>query len=240
MSPDGKHLAVSADLGDGNYALVVYRIAGMQSTTMLRLPRYELPMRIAWVSDRRLVIGKGRKLGSLEEPMPMGEIIATDLDGSNQRYVYGYLQSTRNAGLERGFGYIEGLPSRRNGHFYMRRLSLDSRHSMLYDVDANTTTHRLMADIDVPDLRFVLDHDGVAHYAYGSDDNDNPLLFRRSGNGWSPMSQVRQLATDRIRATAGPPLWLVQRRGWPCSPGDHRSRRPAAQRACVGPVLQRG
>ncbi|PPT68673.1 peptidase S9 [Xanthomonas arboricola] len=191
MSPDGKHLAVSADLGDGNYALVVYRIAGMQSTTMLRLPRYELPVRIAWVSDRRLVIGKGRKLGSLEEPMPMGEIIATDLDGSNQRYVYGYLQSTRNAGLERGFGYIEGLPSRRNGHFYMRRLSLDSRHSMLYDVDANTTTHRLMADIDVPDLRFVLDHDGVAHYAYGTDDNDNPLLFRRSGNDWSPMTQVQ-------------------------------------------------
>ncbi|MBB3814365.1 dipeptidyl aminopeptidase/acylaminoacyl peptidase [Xanthomonas arboricola] len=191
MSPDGKHLAVSADLGDGNYALVVYRIAGMQSTTMLRLPRYELPVRIAWVSDRRLVIGKGRKLGSLEEPMPMGEIIATDLDGSNQRYVYGYLQSTRNAGLERGFGYIESLPSRRNGHFYMRRLSLDSRHSMLYDVDASTTTHRLMADVDVPDLRFVLDHDGVAQYAYGTDDNDNPLLFRRSGNGWSPMSQVQ-------------------------------------------------
>ncbi|CAH2709661.1 Dipeptidyl aminopeptidase/acylaminoacyl peptidase [Xanthomonas campestris pv. nigromaculans] len=191
MSPDGKHLAVSADLGDGNYALVVYRIADMQSTTMLRLPRYELPVRIAWVSERRLAIGKGRKLGSLEEPMPMGEIIATDLDGSNQRYVYGYLQSTRNAGLERGFGYIEGLPSRRNGHFYMRRLSLDSRHSMLYDVDATTTTHRLMADIDVPDLRFVLDHDGVPQYAYGTDDNDNSLLFRRAGNGWSPMPQVQ-------------------------------------------------
>ncbi len=191
MSPDGKHLAVSADLGDGSYALVVYRIADMQSTTMLRLPRYELPVRIAWVSDRRLVIGKGRKLGSLEEPVPMGEIIATDLDGGNQRYVYGYQQSTRNAGLERGFGYIEGLPSRRNGHFYMRRLSLDSRHSMLYDVDASTTAHRLMADIDVPRLRFVLDNADVAQYAYGTDDNDNSLLFRRSGNGWTPLTQVQ-------------------------------------------------
>ncbi|MCC4619447.1 prolyl oligopeptidase family serine peptidase [Xanthomonas cassavae CFBP 4642] len=191
MSPDGKHLAVSADLGDGNYALVVYRIADMQSTIMLRLPRYELPVRIAWVSDRRLVIGKGRKLGSLEEPVPMGEIIATDLDGGNQRYVYGYQQSTRNAGLERGFGYIEGLPSRRNGHFYMRRLSPDSRHSMLYDVDATTTTHRLIADIDMQDLRFVLDRDGVAQYAYGTDDDDTSLLFRRSGNGWTPLTQIQ-------------------------------------------------
>jgi dipeptidyl aminopeptidase/acylaminoacyl peptidase len=191
MSPDGKHLAVSADLGEGSHALVVYRIADMQYTTILRLPRYELPVQIAWVSDRRLVIGKGRKLGSLEEPMPMGEVIATDLDGSNQRYVYGYQQSTRNAGLERGFGYIQGIPSTRNGHFYMRRLSLDSRHSMLYDVDTTNSTHRLMADIDVPDLRFVLDQDGVAQYAYGTDDHDQSLLFRRKGNGWSPMTEVQ-------------------------------------------------
>ncbi|KAB7764454.1 alpha/beta hydrolase family protein [Xanthomonas maliensis] len=191
MSPDGQHLAVSADLGDGNYALVVYRLSDMQYTALLRLPRYELPVQISWVSNQRLVLGKGRKLGSLEEPVPMGEIIATDLDGNNQRYVYGYQQSTRNAGLERGFGYIQGTPSTRNGHFYMRRLSLGSRHSMLYDVDATTTTHRLMADIDVPGLGFILDQDGVPQYAYGDDDNDKPQLFRRNGNGWVAMTDVQ-------------------------------------------------
>ncbi|SBV49840.1 hypothetical protein XBLMG947_0614 [Xanthomonas bromi] len=58
-------------------------------------------------------------------------------------------------------------------------------------MDASTATHRLMADIDVPRLRFVLDNDGVAKYAYGTDDDDNSLPLRRNGNGWTALTQVQ-------------------------------------------------
>lgn len=192
LSPDGEHLAVNATYDDGNYALLVYRIADMKPTAMLRFPRYELASQIAWVDNQRLVIAKARKLGSLEKPRPTGEIIATDLDGSRQTYIYGYEQIGRIRGLGRGFGYIAGLPRTPNGHFYMHQLSLDTRHSMLYDVDAGSGSGRLLTDIAVPDLDFVLDADGTPRYAYGVDDDDRNLLFGRDSHGnWAPLAQLR-------------------------------------------------
>ncbi len=188
LSPDGRHLAASVDFGDGNHALAVYRLEDMQQTSLLRLPRYELPVQTRWVSPQRLVIAKGRKMGSREQPVPTGEIIASDLDGGNQTYVYGYRQSTRTPGLERGFGRIEGLPDVANGRFYMRRLSRGTNRSQLYDVDATKTTARLVADIPVKDLSFVLDRDGVPRYAFGSDNDDNYLLYMAGPDGdWTPV-----------------------------------------------------
>lgn len=204
LSPDGEHVAVNAAYDDGNYALIVYRIADMKPTAMLRFPRYELASQIAWVSNERLVIAKGRKLGSLEKPRPIGEIIATNLDGTRQSYIYGYEQTGRMRGLSRGFGYIAGLPRVPNGHFYMRQLSLETRHSMLYDVDAGTGAGRLVSDIATPDLDFVLDADGKPRYAYGVDDNDRNLLFQSDGNGgWKPMPQLQDSWTPAVFSSDG-------------------------------------
>ena len=183
ISPDGQHFAVAAELGEGNHALVIYRIQDMQQTMMLRLPRYELPAQMYWVSSKRLVIAKARQVGSREKPAAMGEIIATDFDGKNQKYIFGYQQSTRIAGVSRGFGYIESLPEERNGHFYMRRLSFDTHSSQLYDIDSERTTGRLIADIPIKDLSFVLDRKGVPRFAHGNDDNANYLLYAADANG---------------------------------------------------------
>jgi dipeptidyl aminopeptidase/acylaminoacyl peptidase len=191
LSPDGNYLAVSADYQDGNHALLVYRIADMKAMSMLRFPLYEMASDIVWVSDRRLVIAKGRKYGSLETPQPTGDIIATDMDGSRQKYIYGYEQTTRSGGLARGFGYIAGVPQVRNGHFYMRQYAPDSTHSALYDVDADNATHRLIADVDAPDMGFVIDNEGKPRFATGVDSNDQPILLRADDKGrWSPMSDA--------------------------------------------------
>ena len=183
LSPDGLHLAVSVELGEGHYALAIYRLQDMQRTAFLRMPRYELPADAYWVSDRRLVIAKGRQMGSREQPRATGEIIATDLDGSNQKYLYGYRETPRIAGLHRGYGAIEGLPAVRNGHFYMRRYSYNSNVSQLYDVDTGRGTARLVADIPVRNLSFTLDRNGVPRYAHGVDDDDRYLLYAAEAQG---------------------------------------------------------
>ena len=189
LSPDGAHVAITADLGEGHHALVIHRTGDMHRTALLRLPRFELPTQVAWVGNTRLVLAKGRKLGSREAPIPTGDIIATDADGKNQKYLFGYQQTLRTAGVEAGFGYIEGVPATPNGRFYMRRLSRGTQRSQLYDVDAGNATGRLVADIDVKDLQFTLDPRGVPRFASGTDDNDRPLLFiaDEQGRNWTPV-----------------------------------------------------
>ena len=191
ISPDGQHIAVSANLGDGNHAIVVYQLDGMKQTALLKLPRYELPVDMYWASDERLLVAKGRLIGSREKPIATGEIIAADYDGGSQRYVFGY--QVRTPGIDRGFGFIEGLPRVRNGHFYMRHVSFNSARSMLYDMDAGRGTHRLVADIGVKDLAFVLDPSGIPRFAYGDTDYDTYVLYQADaqGNHWQPAAASR-------------------------------------------------
>lgn len=190
ISPDGKHVAVSANLGEGNHAIVVYRVDGMQQTALLKLPRYEQPVDMYWASDTRLLVAKGRLIGSREKPLATGEIIATDFDGRNQLYVFGY--QVRKTGLDRGFGVIEALPPVRNGHFYMRHLAANSSRSMLYDMDAERGRPRLVADIGVRDMAFVLDPRGVPRFAFGTTDYDTYVLYQANAEGkdWQPATGI--------------------------------------------------
>jgi len=190
LSPDGLHMAVSADLGKGNHALVIYRLADMQQTALLRLPRYQLTGSMRWVSNQRLVIAKAKQFGGREAPYMTGEIIATDVDGRNQDYVFGWERSLRTQGIEPGFGYIAGTPLQPNGHFYMSRYSAGASRSQLYDIDTERATSRLMADVPAKDLSFLMDDQGVPRYAFGVDDNDRRLLFVADvqGKNWQPIT----------------------------------------------------
>src|SRR3546814_3782302 len=78
MSPDGKHFAFSANLGEGNHAIVVYRVDRMQQTALLKLPRYEQPVNMYWASDTRLLVAKGRLIGSREKPLATGAIMSSE------------------------------------------------------------------------------------------------------------------------------------------------------------------
>src|SRR3546814_17319238 len=153
----------------------------MQQTALLKLPRYEQPVGMHWASDTRLLVAKGRLIGSREKPLATGEIIATDFDGRNQLYVFGY--QVRKTGMDRGFGVIEGMPPVRNGHFYMRHRAVNSRRSMLYDMDAQRGPHRLVADLRVEAMAFVLDPRGIPRFALGSTDYATSVLYQANDGG---------------------------------------------------------
>lgn len=193
LSPDGQYLALTSDLGKGHYALNVFRLDDNVQTTQMRLPKWEIPIQVVWVDNERLVVGKGRLSGSIDKPVPTGVIVATDYDGKNQTYVYGPKQSTRTSGLDRGYGFIAGLPEQPNGNFYMRSYSYASKRSAIYEVDARKTTHREIASLNARDMSFVFRHDGTPAYAYGVDDDNNYLLHHsENGRKW------RQLSADAV------------------------------------------
>ncbi len=190
LSPDGQYVAVRMDDANGVHALVIYKIADMSApVSVLRMPKYELPANIVWVSATRLIVEKGREMGSIDKPVLTGEIIATDLDGKHQDYLYGYntQYSSRAAtrATDRGWGFYDGQPEPANGHFYMAAQGWDSTdQSSLYDVDASKNTRHLIGDIGVANMSFMVGADGQAHYAYGRDNAYDYVVYHREGQAW--------------------------------------------------------
>jgi hypothetical protein len=191
LSPDGKYLAVRMDENDtGNHALVVFNVDDMQKPlSMLRMPKYEIPLGITWVSPTRLVVAKGRQQGSLDKPAFYGELLATDANGKNQDYIYGYEgtlgRRAGNRAVDRGWGWVVGTPEIANGHFYMKTETWNNEgHYSLYDVDATKNARHLIGDIDVDGMSFMIGADGLAHFAYGDDNGFNYVVYHRERSGW--------------------------------------------------------
>jgi hypothetical protein len=61
--------------------------------------------------------------------------------------------------------------------------SWEGRHSMLYDIDSRNAVRKLVADLPVPDLGFVIQNDGKPRFAYGADENAEALLMRYDDAG---------------------------------------------------------
>lgn len=92
LSPDGEHLVVTArTLIDGRQVpiMAIYNLRQGAIRTRIKLPVFQAPLTYAWVSNTRLIVAKGQEIGSLEAPISTGEILAVDVDGSRQDYLYG-------------------------------------------------------------------------------------------------------------------------------------------------------
>jgi dipeptidyl aminopeptidase/acylaminoacyl peptidase len=185
ISSGGTYVAVSADLGENNHGIVVFRLADMATTAFIKLRKYELAVQIQWVSDTRLVYVKGGQWGAAEQPYNFGEIIGMDFDSRNHLYLFGYQESTLGIGVPAGYGVLVGVPPEPNGKFYMSRASAENHlpASLLYEVDAMTGRSRLLADVGERNLRFVLDANGVARFARGVDRSEAQLLYGADAEG---------------------------------------------------------
>lgn len=193
LSPDGTYFAVRWDDGS-SHALVVFRVAdASHPVSILHMPKYEVPLGIYWASSTRLVVEKGKELGSIDKPFSTGEILATDVDGKNQDYLYGYQDNvgsrTSTRGTDEGWGSVAGLPEHANGHFYLTSESWKGNHqSSLYDVDASRNIRHLIGDIGVAGMNFMVGADGKAHYAYGRNNDYNYVVYHMQNGGWSQLS----------------------------------------------------
>ena len=194
LSPNGQYLAVNMNDGD-SHALVIYKVDDMShAVSMLRLPKYELAAGITWVSNSRLVVEKGKKFGSIDRPLMTGEIIATDLDGQHQDYLYGYDNPFGSRhGTDLGFGFVDGLPTPANGHFYMATQSWNNNDnsSTIYDVDASKNARHLIGQVNVSGMSFMVGADGKTHFAYGRNDDYHYVVYHQQAGGWTKMTSAQ-------------------------------------------------
>ena len=195
LSPDGNYLAVRVDDASGySHELVIYKLPKMTVTSILKLPKFTIPLDITWVSDKWLVIAKGKAYGSLGEPSYTGELISTDVSGKHQNYLGGSAGGGRRSKTRQDDGYasIQSLPNKLNGHFYMTvRPYRNEHHSILYDVNAEKNTRHLIADMDVHGINFLVNPQGQPAFASGTNIDFNYVAYQHKGKFWSRLDYRR-------------------------------------------------
>ncbi|MGH8216148.1 MAG: prolyl oligopeptidase family serine peptidase [Rhodanobacteraceae bacterium] len=192
LSPDGKYLAVRTDSPSGDmHGLAIYRLSDMKVISLLRLPVYEVPVDTVWVSPTWLVVELGKEFGSLDKPLATGEVIASNIDGTRQHYLYGYKPISRHAVMgeeDEGFGSIVGLPPKVDGSFYLGVEPWDDRdHSMVYRVNAQHDTRNLVADLGVANMDFLINPDGKPAFAFGDNSDFDYVVYRYVDGDWKSL-----------------------------------------------------
>ena len=186
LSPDGKHVAINVRIernGRTIPTLTVYSVPELKHVSTIALPAFEIPVNFLWLSNTRLAVKKGLEVGIRVAPIATGEVVAVNLDGTQQQYLFGYKgfkQSSRGDryGDDHGYAQVEHIPFAHDGHVMLGSHYWDSKRSMLYDIDSFTSARKLLADIPAEDLDFKVQHDGKPRFASGFDDDNKPVLYR--------------------------------------------------------------
>ena len=201
LAPDGKHIAVTVNMPSGDRTvpvLTIYSLPELKITGAIRMPAFELPLAYAWVSDERLVVTKGMELGSRERPVATGEVLAVNFDGSKQEYLFGYnmFKSSRRGdryGDDYGYGNIQSIPAKKNGHLFLSSHLWRSDSSQLYDVDSVSAVRKLMAGLPLRDMDFIIQNDGKARFAFGEGEDGYSVMYRHNDadDSWSKLPDSR-------------------------------------------------
>ena len=212
ISPDGKHLAVSLTVDEGKsdavrHELAIMQLPSLRITARLGFAAHTLAGQMVWVGDKRLLVSEARESGSLDAPGLIGELVAIDADGKNQRVIYSFLDRGKSIraqmnilALPRAYPDIAGLPRELNGHVFLsfsimpentNGQSHDAVRTELYDVDTATGKPTKVARIDRGDMSFLV-HKDRALFAYGADDEFNPLIYARDAQGgWTQLDSTQ-------------------------------------------------
>jgi dienelactone hydrolase len=186
LAPNGKHVAINVRMernGRMIPTMTVFTVPELKHVSTIALPAFEIPVDFLWLSNTRLAVKKGLEVGVRVAPRATGEVVAVNLDGTQQQYLFGYKgfkQSSRGDryGDDYGYAHVAHVPFQRDGHLILSSHYWDSKHSLLYDIDSYTSARKLLADIPAEALDFHVQHDGKPRFASGSNEQNNPVLYR--------------------------------------------------------------
>ncbi len=88
LSPDGKFIALRVPV-DGAMGLAVIDLASQKILSKISAGRGRSILNYVWSGSSRLVAELADSVGSVDYPVPTGELIGIDADGKNPTYLFG-------------------------------------------------------------------------------------------------------------------------------------------------------
>ncbi len=193
MSPDGRHLAITTPV-DNRTDLMIVDIEGTSEPQRVRYLPNEHVIQPWWASDERLVVGKGKKIGYLEQPFSLGELYSTNLEMKEQRMLFGYEPDDgRRRGRMKDSGYASVLervmPA--DGELIVQYQSQNEhdKKTYVYRVNAITANRKLIDTLDLELASVSVDRNGVPRFASSLDVKGKPILRYRptADASWQPI-----------------------------------------------------
>jgi dipeptidyl aminopeptidase/acylaminoacyl peptidase len=201
ISPDGKHLAISA-IVDGNSVLSLVDVDTNKGFSIS--PRQEdVVVDFWWVSDKRVVYTLGSKLGQLEQPVATGELFAVNADGKGRDILFGY-RANQNPSGSTG-SHIEQKQSEKASAWMLDDLLDDDDNAMIVvrkwnwshvnaaggeqlhpevrRIDVRTGKNRTLTTSPLVYASFLTDNDGVARFTFGEDNAQKYKVYFRQSEG---------------------------------------------------------
>jgi len=191
ISPDGKHLAVSA-LVDGKMALAfldrkTFKMVGAANFAgNLEVGQYH------WVNNERVVIQIAKRLPWQEQLVSFGELYAVNVDGSNKNMIYGY----QSGGVETG-SRIKTKKSTQGWADLVDVLPEDDEHILIsstpwaaaglasvFKLNVYTGMMKKLGKSPLPNTKFITDASGKLRALVGTNKNNKEQLYIRKNEEW--------------------------------------------------------
>ena len=198
LSPDGSRVALAVPAAEGTEThLQVVPLDGTGEVKAMRFGKQKHVTDIYWTTDNRLVVSKAEMEPLEARPYSLGEIIATNADGSDQELLFGFVP---DAGMitgrrkDRGFSQIVGLVRDQPGIALVSFRCWgcgEEPDTVLFRVDTRTGDRKEVERFP-GSVGFIADNTGIARIAVGLDENDNPETHYRPTPtaAWQPLPKT--------------------------------------------------
>ncbi|WP_333609418.1 S9 family peptidase [Arsukibacterium sp.] len=175
ISPSGKYLAATSRNDEGTILLNVIDVASNKIISIRHFEGTDSIGSFNWANNERILINLVRDIGSLEQPVPTGEIFAVNADGSNPQMLTGYRARHETDGAQ----IVSFLPEEEK--FVMIATATPNvrgSFTLLKRMNVDTGRTRQVTRAPMRSAGLILDRNGLARIAVGVDqNNDNEMIM---------------------------------------------------------------
>ena len=212
ISPDGKYLALTVPIGDRT-SLVILDAATLKKVSVFGGKIHV--EHVWWANPGRILFSASEKDGSLDAPIPTGEIFATDPDGKAQSLLFGYRAESVSTGTlltsdrqaEATAEVVADLPGDPD-HVLITvtpwtHIAGEDTFSTLEKLDVRDGRRKHLGVLPLRNADVMADHRGQARFAYGAGPDDLNRLYYRDDDTSSWILLNDASATHRTMTPMG-------------------------------------
>lgn len=191
ISPDGRHIAATVPLENGERTALVVMDIDNNITGSFSLGRNTHVAAFHWVNDERLLIAAAEKLGRQDQPQLTGELYGMNADGGGNRFLVGQRMMGEGVGTRIQTRKVEQVAA-----FLVDDLPGDDRNVIVsvwpFHGDPYTRADRMdvytgrrvaVARAPVRNAEFMTDNNGEVRFAAGHGADRNLQLYYRDAGG---------------------------------------------------------